>query len=257
MRYLLTLLIMLCIGCGGGSSGTDGGVTLRVLGTVTSTNGALLSGLEVTAVESGDSVSTSQQGSFDLRTSIERDSVTLLVRQGDKETTLTPLTGVQNGDIITLNLKLDETNFSISVVSLSITPLGANDPTPTPSNSNNPKATPTPRIEQQDIVTGTIRTANGRPVDKLSISVKNTSIRGKSDRNGNFVLRGQLPRSGVTLIIANQAFKREVVLPTLPETPVVIKLKLLFVVSQSGQIDPSVAEQRAGFEISIKSLTLS
>jgi hypothetical protein len=61
---LLLSVSLLLVGCGGGTTGSDGGTLVKVAGVVEDQNGAALVGVTVTALESGVSDISDQNGSF-------------------------------------------------------------------------------------------------------------------------------------------------------------------------------------------------
>lgn len=247
----LIFFMFMIFGCGGGSSGTDGGVTLKIQGTVSNNAGNALNGIEIQVLESGDSTTTDVQGLFNLPTSVTENSVTLLVKKGDSERVLETLLEVNEGDTVVYDISIDEADFSINVKSVTINPVPA---TPTPPE---PSLTPAPI---QDVIHGKIVTRSGEAVSNLSVKIKGTSNFTKTTSSGKFTLKGTLSRQEAVLVVSNSTKRVEVRLPHLPQESVVIDIELLFVIDSSvqGPGEPVVQPSSiADFEVKIGKISVN
>lgn len=142
---LVILLSSLVIGCGGGTSGTDGGGLTRIAGTLVDSSGSGISGAVVIVEQTGDATQTGQEGSFSLDTVVMDGQVTFLVEDGVSQASSTVYDLPPNPEKITVALQLDAPTNELSSEVVDVKPRRK---TPTP------KPTPTPtqgdiQIDQQ------------------------------------------------------------------------------------------------------------
>lgn len=253
MLSFVRLLLCCCIalislgGCGGGSAGTDGGVAVRLTGTVSNDTGTPLSGIQVTVLETGDDATTDDNGTYSLPVELDSSTVTLLVNDGSNEArAVVRDLSVKDGDVLDIDLALSQSEFTVSVVSVVINgPVvpAPTDPTPTPRPSE------TPAVVQSIPVTATLTLTDGvTPVRGFKVSVKGESSSDVSDRSGTVSLRAKNRK--ITLIIENTKDRVSVSLPAVSDSARSVSVKLVVIAALPAGGDISTLSG-ANFQIAV------
>ncbi len=223
LKTFFAALLIVLYGCGGGSSGTDGGVSIRLSGTVSDGSGAPLNGLSVTVLETGDSGATNEAGNYNLPTTFVGNTMTLLVSDGSKESraVVRDLELVE-GDVVDIDLTLSQSEFTVSIVSVVVNEPVPSQPTPTPK----PEATPQ---VQKIAVNGKLKLPDGRPVRGFKVSIVGERSSDVTDRNGGFSVTAS--KRTVTLLIENAQDKAEIKLPSVSANTRTITVELAVLVA--------------------------
>ncbi len=218
------MILFLLLGCGGGSSGTDGGVSIRLSGSVTDGSGVAQSGLSVTVLESGDSTSTDATGGYLIPTDIAGNKLTLLVSNGAKETQVTVGNlELVEGDEVNVDLILSQSEFTVSIVSVNI-----NEPV-SPVVTPTPRPQSTPVIPQSITINGSLKLPDSQPVRGFKVSIVGDNSFDVSDAKGNFTL--QTTERNITLSIENTRNKATVKLPEVSSSTRTVNVELAVLIA--------------------------
>lgn len=106
VRTILVTLLLLMIGCGGGTGGTGGSDNRVVQGSVLTTQSTPIEGVTITDIESGDTAVTDANGAFSIPVESDGNSVNFEL-QSEGITYTLPLDGLQ-GSRIDVTIELDE-----------------------------------------------------------------------------------------------------------------------------------------------------
>lgn len=220
--FIAVFVSVLLLGCGGGSSGTDGGVSLRISGKVKNTNGKALREVVVTVQETGDQVVTDADGSFEINTRSTEKMLTLLLEKDAKEaTTSIDVSSVSEGDTVRVDLELDEVSFSVGQVSVMV-------------DSGEPAPTPNPQHALE--ISGNLMTQSGRGVPNFRVQVEGDRNYNSTDRNGRFRLT-TLKRK-ISLLVSNKKHREKITLPPIADSAskISVSVELVFEKAPGGGI---------------------
>ncbi len=220
MRRLLLVLLVLCFGCGGGTSSTgDPGtrITKSVMGRVLDTSDQALAGVAVHDAVGGAQAVSDASGSFQLEAVLEEDSIELIFDSNSTlGTAILPDIPVSTTQIVA-DFRLDDAQGIVSVISVDYEVIGESgkplqlldsqtssprtlsSPTPKPTSSTvlvnppHPIVTPTPNIPASRPVMkyhvfwqGTIVDNGDVTVPNVSLIVPSLSQRIVTDNKGRF-----------------------------------------------------------------------
>lgn len=210
-KFLIAVMALaLLVGCGGGSSGTDGGVSLRISGKVKNTNGQSLREVVVTVQETGDQAVTDAEGSFKIETRAAEKALTLLIEKDSKEATATiDVSSANDGDTVSVELELDEANFQVGQVSVTVDS-GEMSPTPIPVRD----------LE----INGNLITQSGRAIPSFRVQVDGERSYNTTDRNGRFRLVTK--KRKVSLLVSNKRHREKVTLPPIADSAAKISVSI-------------------------------
>lgn len=128
------------LGCGGGSSGTDGSSTTRVSGQIINQTGTGIGSARVFIAETSDSAISDAEGNFEIPAAqIDEPRVTFLVEAGDTEASST-LSGIEpQPQAIDVLLQLNDQEKQLEIVDsvVEVRPTPQPKKTPTPSAGDN------------------------------------------------------------------------------------------------------------------------
>lgn len=117
---VLSMIVALTSGCGGGSAGTGTGDTLvRIQGIVSDPSGAPVESALVTVVESGDSDTTDGVGAFSIEADVANQQITLEVSKQDRSA-LTTITAPGESGTISIQVKFDDVREVVETQELSV-----------------------------------------------------------------------------------------------------------------------------------------
>lgn len=248
----LTLMLLWCVSiaalaaCGGGTTGTDGGSTTRILGNVTFQTGEPLAGGNVTLLETGDRSTIDPAGNFEIEKASLKDEVTLLIEFAGTEVQTTSLEVANGQNVLALQLVVTQKSDGLEIVELSIVPLSDTAPAPTPiSTVINPKPTSTPGSSDrrprtpvatpsptptpaQHILKGTVVDRNNLPLSSVAIvlPLDNGQITTSTDGSGTFAFPVENHVNVVHLLLAYSGSRSDVTVANLPSIPSLIQLKI-------------------------------
>ena len=124
MSTIISILCLILIGCGGGTSGT-GGIT--VSGRVASTTNEPVTDAAVTVVETGQSTNTNSSGTFSLFASTQ-SNFNLLVETDDISSAL-PVTGIDSDvSSVEIDVSVDKENRTASTKKVEVKKKTSKDP---------------------------------------------------------------------------------------------------------------------------------
>ena len=240
--FILFFSLASIVGCGGGTTGTDSS-TVNLRGSLVSSRGEPLAGLQVVVEESGDSAVSDARGLFTIITTLELPELTLLVHsdRGESRVTLGSVPDTSAGEFLSVKLEVNEEPFVVSIVSLSVRPIDApaDTSTTTPAASPPPPPphrTPSPSTSGETIIKGQVL-MDGEPLAGAEVRVMPGRGSGMSDVLGRFHIRTK-SRAGVrTLTVSYGGFSDSVSTPALPSGDLEVELTLL-IVSGSNALDP-------------------
>lgn len=237
------LLVTFAAGCGGGSGGTDGGVSIRIVGTVKSSDGKPLPGVAITIKENGDTASTDNNGQYSVDTTVTPGLVDLIVSKDNKETETSFEVSLSRPDqTIAVDLTLDEVEFAATIASVTI----VQDPLPTPQ----PSARPTQIAIQTYDIAGSLRTEAGAGVPGFTVKVQGSSITSKTDTKGAF--RVSTKDRTPSLIISNKRHSVSVRLGTIPDYARLVKVVLTITIKDDSGGGIGVQAVNASFHVKVK-----
>jgi hypothetical protein len=220
LLFNLCLLILSIQSCGGGTTGTDGGVGMRLAGVLETEDGVRIIGGSITLEETGDHTVSSQNGEFDLLTDLV-NSGRLLVEAKINSTSFFARTEVINFNQFTqldnLRLIVSISNGLVSVEEISVNPV------PTPSTSPKPNETPVP---EESIILGRIIFADNVPAKGVALSIKGQNATKLSDKNGRFNFKFPVGKESLSLLVKYNLADTIVTLRRLPTYPIEIKINL-------------------------------
>lgn len=241
-RALIAILLLLASGCGGGSTGTDGGVSIRVVGTVKTTAGTPAAGVEITVKENGDSTTTESDGSYEIATIVNPGTLDLIIaKDGQEGQTSIEVPETKPTEALSVDLILDEASFDVAVVSVTVV-------------QNNPEPKPTPGVTpsvQEYSIAGSLKTQSGVGIRDFGIAIEGASSRTKSDRQGAFRIKAS-DRTPI-LVISNKAHARRVSLGSIAANVSEVRVELVLSFDGGGGPSTSAAESR--FKVSVKKRT--
>lgn len=253
IRTLVVLLFLIGVtGCGGGSTGTDGGIAKRLIGTVKTPEGNPVSGLAVTVFENGDTTITNAKGEYEISTNLNNTKmIKVLVARDEREAqVLFQNPETTQTESIKIDLVLNEVSFEVIVASIDAFAKPASTPTPhqtpvttqpkhTPSKTPEvvkPSPTPTPSLSYQ--IVGNLRTDADLPIGGFLVREQGSSIGSVVSPEGTFSLMTE-DRTPV-LVISNLRATRLVSLGEIPAGTKFVRVELILVFKQdSGVIRPA------------------
>lgn len=228
---LLAIFPLLMLpGCGGGTRGT-GDYDSTLSGRVLNSSGKPLTNVQVTQLETGDSVATDSSGNFNLPVVVNMDSVTLLV-ENNSFSVSTEVNGLDstkpvNNVVITID-EVSGIIESVDVGAISV------DPTPPPTN----------QVHTQ-LITGVIVGRNGEGISRVSIKVDGATNGDSTNSQGKFALSTRARSDSVRLQIKYNNAKGAVRISGLPtdrDSEVEVTITLSIESSQPGTPMPDNKE---------------
>lgn len=223
------------LGCGGGTSGTDGGTnikTLKIVGRVLNENNSPLQSTELSVLESGDQASTDINGYFSLNTELDKQEVTFIVKFEDNETTTNSIVILPDDNgIAYIDVTLDTRNFTATVEALLISPN-----TPTAQSTANSR--PTTNNEEALIdLRGKIISDRSAPIYNAVITFNGQKERSSKEGKFRFLLKSGNTRSNVLTIKIGKIVKR-IRLPKLPEKSSIVTFTIRIVFDEKSAETP-------------------
>lgn len=220
------LLILLFVGCGGGTSGTDGGQTVRILGSLVNQNSSPLPAATVTVLDSGESTQTDASGAFALETpSTPSLTVEVVTGQLRFQSTIGDLD--PNSPEITLTIQIDTERGTISIENVSIKP----NPTPSAPPASapaSPAPTPAPSTKSPSTILGTIINKQDLPVAGVTVRLLGSNVSTTTDSTGAFRIESVVRDSQVRLRISTGSNSGTVTIGGLPSEPFTLTVTLRF-----------------------------
>lgn len=230
LRSICAILVLLLTGCGGGTSGTDGGSSVRIGGIIQDTSGAPLSGVQVVVDESGDSDKTDNQGAFLIETVIPTSSATLRIAAGTTEGSTVVHDIPTDGSAIAVSVTIDPGSGSIEVTEISVVPIEEPTIAPTPATSRTPQAappsvtssptpTPTAAPRTDSVLEGTILIFNGKPLSGAFVTLMEEDATSITSQSGYFRFRYPAGARTLHLDIRSDVGRGIITLSRLPTEP--------------------------------------
>ncbi len=221
--FLVTLISIICACAGGGTSGTDGGIQVRFLGTIQDPNGAPLPGVQITPIDGSSSGTSDAAGRFDFTDTVPTGPVELAVARSDfepKTVEVTPQPTAEGGLNAEVRLEVDVLEGSVTVLSVDATA-----PTEDPASSDESE-----EAEQEDQrnsqVKGSLEDERGQPISGASVTAEGISGRATTDGSGSFSFRVRSGLESIVLRVRFQARNSTVRVRNIPNRPVVITVRL-------------------------------
>lgn len=176
----LSLLALLLSSCGGGTTGSDGGVVAKISGLIIDINGAAVVGANIRDDLTGIETQTNQDGRFDLTLTPDSDSVTLTVNsQNDSYETEIPVLEDSNS-LVLITIQIDTALEELNIVSLDLQNSDSEDLEPETPNLDPTPGVPAP--QGQTRVTGRLRFANGPPLRDVAVQISVTNDSGPESK---------------------------------------------------------------------------
>jgi iron complex outermembrane receptor protein len=232
---LFALLVTL-VGCGGGTRGTGDELRTAIIGTLKDTDGSVLAGATVTQLETGDSTTTDESGSFSLDVQVAAGRASLIIERGDFQAT-TELTELEadaaEPTIIAITVDL----LSGIVVGVEIedsSPIATPTPGPRPSPSPNDSSK-----EREHLFRGLVVDLRGAPIAGVAVSVRGSGST-TSDSRGRFELKVRTSSSKIRVTVQNGSSRGSFDiggLPTNRNAQITIKVEI---VPPSGLAGPAL-----------------
>ena len=171
IRALLTLLILIIGGCGGGTRGT-GDTRTVVAGAIFTTSGEPLADAMVTQAETGESAATDDTGAFLLPVLLFEGTATLTIERGElvADTTLIITSPPGDGGPVPVTITVD--TITGIVVGVEVEPLP--EPSPTPTRVPD-MSTPAPEPRRGHTIEGRAITETGAPARGATFFIGNVS----------------------------------------------------------------------------------
>ncbi|RIL11964.1 MAG: hypothetical protein DCC75_01330 [Proteobacteria bacterium] len=246
--------------CGGGTSGTDtGGVRLVVIQGSVTNQGAALSGLQVSVLESGDSSATDQSGSFSIQTALETQDATLLVEGQGINSQVTINEIPPQDSKVDLALSLDSNSNQLEVVSITVTLLEEQAPidqTPAPGAPGQGGSGGSGNEQEEiakSIFKGVIRSGSGRPLPGVTIRIVQTGASGRSNNQGRFTIESQVIGSPIRIEANLGGVTVSTVLTGIPRRPVEVEMSLVLsgigILGASGPSTPDLKIDSSRFRL--------
>ncbi len=232
---LVVVSLLLLVGCGGGSSGTDsGGVRSIVAGRVVTSSQLPLSGATVSLEQSGDSATTDSNGTFRIDTYFSANGFTLRIVGNGLDNSVKVEATPLPSRVINVFLQADIDKNSIELLSISVEPIADAEPTPdsgdphdgdvsTPPVVGAPLPTSSP---PHSVFKGTLVYRDNEPVIGAVIMVEEISEHDRTDSRGTFSIKTPVISGNVTLRVTLGSFSNWVQLLNIPERPVIVTMKL-------------------------------
>jgi hypothetical protein len=233
--YLMLTFILLALGCGGGTVGTDDGATLRVSGTVADVSGAALANALVIVESTGDSSRSDDQGRFEISTSqVAQSRFRIDTIVAGQEISLSSNIVVFDSalDSQRVEITVSVDNASVTVEDINVRPV---QPTPTPGSPRN-QPTPVQSPASRSILSGVVRNQFSQPVKGVELTLEGERSSTFSAGDSSFELNFLSTRTRIGLLLKYQGRRARISLSGLPSTPSLIKLKLAMVVLDENQI---------------------
>lgn len=196
IKFILSLLLLL-VGCGGGTTGTGGTGSSDYNGRVLTDAGSPVSGALVTLLESGDSSSTDSNGSFSIPSDIDAPSVTLLVESEANQGQVVVDELPSGPKEVSVEVTINRASREVKLTSKRVRPKS----TPTPISGSSAVPTESPTIPSGTPIPGSTPTVNPSPTpnDTQSPSPTETPVpkpktvfRGKIRTNTPSLLTGAI-----------------------------------------------------------------
>lgn len=111
------VLLLLSIGCGGGSSGTG---TRTIEGSVSGSSGAAIANVKVTIVQTDDVTFTDQNGEFSIETSLIAGDVNLRLQGDEIDTTVTVPDVSGEPTTVSVTISVAATGEPVSITNLEV-----------------------------------------------------------------------------------------------------------------------------------------
>lgn len=166
----LSVLALLLSSCGGGTTGSDGGVVAKISGFIIDTNGAAVVGATIRDDLSGLETQTNQDGRFDLTLTPDSDSVTLTVNsQNDSYETEIPVLEDSNS-LVLVTIQIDTALEELNIVSLDVQNSDSEELEPETPNLDPTPGVPAP--QGQTRITGRLRFAGGPPLRDVAVQIR-------------------------------------------------------------------------------------
>lgn len=263
------------VGCGGGTTGT-GDVPTTLKGSLMTPEGTALSDVIMTVLETGDSDTSDGYGQFTVTTNLSSESVTLLLRLDDTETT-TVISGIpSDAEIVEVAITMDVSGDAISVVSVTVNPSpetpttasptptpdstgvnmpsGDDSPHPTPDGSDTPTPTPT-RSPEKSLISGRVLFRDGKPISGAQVTHRES---GKSDRtngSGRFSIETVISGKTATLAVRYNDQRGSVTIGNLPSGPLEIDVVLKLSLSSNPSVDSPTPGDSFSVSVDSKKVT--
>lgn len=221
-RCVLILVTAVLVGCGGGTTGTDGGgVNVRFSGTVSNTIGNPVENATVVIEESGDAAQTDNQGRFEIQTNLDSSEATLRIITADTEgvTHIQNIPSVESNVAIIVEFDLESGGIILENVEVEVQEIETPVPVETQGDTG-PSATPTPETTQESLVEGNIALRYFGNLKGARVRVVGFGKETKSDSRGFFRLRFPVGQRTVTLQITSQFGSGTVKFGNLPARPI-------------------------------------
>ncbi len=239
-RYLEKVLIILFLllsmsGCGGGTSGSDGGTPVKLRGSIQGTTGESVAQALVTILETGDSTLSNDHGEFIFGTVSVSSDITLMIEYQGAEARVLIESIPSEQSLITVELTFDSALGSASITSVSVERIGTPE---TPSAS----ATPAPTTDRNDedtdstqsVLRGVVYGADGLALSGVVLHIPGTRARQVAGSDGRFILAFPTKRRTLTLQAEYQGFKVTLNIGGLPEYAVEVSVRIQLQVEQKS-----------------------
>lgn len=234
IAFLISLLVFIFSGCGGGTSGTDGGATLRLSGTVYDSHGIALSETLVTLEETGDTATTTAEGHYTLETTTVAEGHLLIERAGDKPFSARTknIHFLEQKDLLSLDISVSIENGLAEVEDVSVVPV-----TPVPTRTTAP-----PIQNTSSTIQGQVVYLDDSPAVNATVSVVGDLERALSDKAGKFTLQFNDQPSEIRIKIVINKSQTIIRLKGLPREPVTIGIKVRLLIEQNQITAQSVED---------------
>ncbi len=244
----LFLVLFTLVGCGGGTTGSDGGGgarTLTLSGEVLATSGSPLKGYEVTILESGDSALSGENGEFVIEGMIETLNPTLLIQGEGVDTTVSMGEILEQDSVATVILSVDleigsvaVADFTVSILDemegeqfsteMDIPEMEISDPDiPSSEADHELEPTPIPRSTFKGVVIG----ESGEPLPGVTVTLLETKESDITNNRGRFSIRTRLRKKIVNLRFVlgdpENLIDGTVTISDLPKRQIEVELQLL------------------------------
>lgn len=229
-------LILLISGCGGGTSGTDNGGGTNIFGRIQNADGAPLSMIQVTLLETGENDTTNQSGEFSIKSVTTSASPSLLV-QGQGIDEIVSLGEVPLGqETINVTIEANTGTGSLSIVSLTVgvedsqllpaddQPVSGEAPVPQEQENSAPA---NPEERQGINFKGSILFESGKPASNVAVVLKESGEETRSDTTGAFTIQSSFRASAARLVIKIEGSRFVVKIDNIPEGTLAVQLDIV------------------------------
>ncbi|NMC64328.1 MAG: carboxypeptidase regulatory-like domain-containing protein [SAR324 cluster bacterium] len=234
--FLGTLSILMLGACGGGTTGTGdiGGQSIKsVSGTIYDTKGAPFENAELQIQETGNSVTSDNNGKFDFSTNLTENTINLRVSRGDFDAVV-QIDGLQDkGSQLVLQLVVNLETEQLSVESIQfIVDEGTEDPekedaAQTPPEESQP-SNPVKAPEQSVLISGIVLKSDGDAFSGVQVTFVEGDAQSSTNINGEFLLEGSTSERRITLRLKKGIYSGKLVIRDIPAAKnLKVRLKIL------------------------------